>query len=453
MKTMQMYDLYEKNNFIKTGEELMRLKKSKIAERHNICRDDEVKSLYLKNKLEHMHLKEFKDIKLEEWLYIYWKYYFRTLNINIVIALKYLVRALIKGTYIFTGNSQSKKILISTSSYSGRNDYISDQENLLKCMGKDAMHINYSDKYVIKRSLFTDFVLAFSCILQMCKAGIGLKDSIFLSSMIIESNSALICIKDYFCKSFINPRIVCVFCDFHAVDYFIIQYFNSLNIETVTLQHGIYDHKAYYHFMYSRSNHFLAINDYTKKIAFDIGFDVKKMNVCGPLKAIGQEQKDIQTNSNGIIGVCLTGTGDDPTILDYIGKIDDDYSLIIRPHPFSSLVDMSSIRHKKFTMDDVGKHSLYDFSVLCDLIITGGNSTVFSDLVGKGIPVVRIIVNGDTYEEVKELKIDKYSDLKEWIDLYYSDIDRIKGIVKKNKAYFMPVEDVGGLYKAFRGLP
>ena len=62
MKTMQMYDLYEKNNFIKTGEELMRLKKSKIAERHNICRDDEVKSLYLKNKLEHMHLKEFKDI-------------------------------------------------------------------------------------------------------------------------------------------------------------------------------------------------------------------------------------------------------------------------------------------------------------------------------------------------------------------------------------------------------
>ena len=90
-----------------------------------------------------------------------------------------------------------------------------------------------------------------------------------------------------------------------------------------------------------------------------------------------------------------------------------------------------------------------DRSVLCDFIITGGNSTVFSDLVGKGIPVVRIIVNGDTYEEVKELKIDKYSDLKEWIDLYYSDIDRIKGIVKKNKAYFMPVEDVGGLYKAF----
>ena len=46
-------------------------------------RDSEVKSLYLKSKLEHIKLNEFKDIKLEEWFYTYWRYYSHTLNTNI----------------------------------------------------------------------------------------------------------------------------------------------------------------------------------------------------------------------------------------------------------------------------------------------------------------------------------------------------------------------------------
>ena len=412
-------------------------------------RDSEVKSLYLKSKLEHIKLNEFKDIKLEEWFYTYWRYYSHTLNTNILVALKYLIRSLIKGTYIFAGNIKSKKILISTSSYAGRNDYISVQLKVLVFMGDDAVHIEYKDTYVIRKSLLSEILLAFSCIFQMCRNGIALKDSVFLSSMIIESNSALVYIKEYLSKNFSVPQIVCVFCDFHAVDYFVIQYFNNLNINTATLQHGIYDQKSYYHFMYSKSKYFLAINQYTMEIAADIGFDIEKINVCGPLKAIGQQEKAIQTNNNRVIGVCLTGTEDDSTIIDYISKIDNNYSLILRPHPFSPLADMTSIKYKDIIIDDVKKHSLYDFSMLCDFIVTGGNSTVFSDLIGKGIPAVRIIVKNDAYEKVEELKINKYCDLKDWIDLYYSNPDEIRKKVKENKKYFMPAEKVDYLYKTF----
>ena len=283
----------------------------------------------------------------------------------------------------------------------------------------------------------------------MCRNGIALKDSVFLSSMIIESNSALVYIKEYLSKNFSVPQIVCVFCDFHAVDYFVIQYFNNLNINTATLQHGIYDQKSYYHFMYSKSKYFLAINQYTMEIAADIGFDIEKINVCGPLKAIGQQEKAIQTNNNRVIGVCLTGTEDDSTIIDYISKIDNNYSLILRPHHISPLADMTSIKYKDIIIDDVKKHSLYDFSMLCDFIVTGGNSTVFSDLIGKGIPAVRIIVKNDAYEKVEELKINKYCDLKDWIDLYYSNPDEIRKKVKENKKYFMPAEKVDYLYKTF----
>lgn len=306
--------------------------------------------------------------------------------------------------FLFTGDAFSRK------------DYLEDFNNVTELVeNKNVIFVDYQKSVLSVRNIFKLPVLLL-WLYQTREIDIKLILKIDLMISLYRSVSErnnvtkLIDISD--CKLFIS------FCDQWLIDSSVIQFLNTKNIPTATLQHGIGE----IFFFGSTSTYFLCNGDYTRRQALAYGMKGNFVIPTGFMKLLGKDRikKVIHTN-NGHFGVVLDGDivfENNLKLIDIANKISEIYNLkyFVKFHPSSNTsmyydyLNENNIYFAGYNqlLEDFLKNS--DFILVC-------YSTLFLELTNMLKPIFRFVSN-PTLDYYPSITWNRFSNMNEFIDLY-----------------------------------
>lgn len=136
-----------------------------------------------------------------------------------------------------------------------------------------------------------------------------------------------------------NYKLCVVLYDSYPLDNFVVQYFQSLDVKTATLQHGFFNIRGKQVWAdNSIADYFLTWNEFTRKVAIDAGIEESKIVVCGNFKCVGR--REIKPKENKVIGVILDDTAgvfedENPIMIKIVNEFcqHNGYKYILRFHP------------------------------------------------------------------------------------------------------------------------
>lgn len=256
-------------------------------------------------------------------------------------------------------------------------------------------------------------LLSFIWVIQLLFRGVKFKDSVAHLSLLITCKETEKFIKKIdFSKYF----FVVSYYDMAPDQNYLIQFCNSKNIRTMTLQHGIFARKSNItiindmavEFTESPSNYYLAWNEYTKDEAMKVGIPENKIIVLGiPRYSCFEEPPTRQIEKKNCFGVMLNGKNfglHNKKLIDMANKIYliSGIKFYLRYHPSLKGDEYASMCEGGYLGNLSNKDSIQDYISCVDFTIIS-SSSVFVDLIFLKHPVYRLIVSDDdTYSNVGE---------------------------------------------------
>lgn len=230
-----------------------------------------------------------------------------------------------------------------------------------------------------------DFGLSLLWIKQMGKTSIPFKTKIAVAQLMQKAYKACKYI-EHFGKHEINS--ITVMCDAHMIDNILIQCFNKMNIETVSLQHGIYSHTNPITITNSIAKNLLVYGEYTKKECISLGMNPEKIIKVGMPKLISQNVIELSKSKKiGTLGLIFNGAEfvqDDIEMLQIIleATAGKEYDIQIKLHPGTPIeqyVDRCDLtRISKIYYTDI---SIEKFIEQTDILFLFGSTVYIEGLV------------------------------------------------------------------------
>ena len=218
------------------------------------------------------------------------------------------------------------------------------------------------------------------------------------------------------------------FCDAHCEENLLTQYFNNIEVKTLTLQHGQYrflkpgfetaDAEAYLNFC---SNYLLSWGEKTKIEMEKGGVSKEKILLCGALKEFTDiSKKALSFANNNIFGIILNGETyrkSNITMINIANKIAEKYNLkyIIRLHPMNNIKVYEKFINKSYFIKYLKNISGEEYSSQVNfslLHMTG----VFVEMLSIKSPF--FVLEDEYTEEIFKLEGLYFSNLEEFNKIY-----------------------------------
>jgi len=208
-----------------------------------------------------------------------------------------------------------------------------------------------------------------------------------------------------------------VFCDAWSIENYIVQKLKQSGVATATLQHG----NGTDIFLGSCSDRYLANSRLSEKNAVRCGIGEDRLVVVGPMKYAGESFAAAAVAAPRCIGVVFDGADNfdnNAEMLDVIHEALAELPIrcLIRFHPNNRREDYAPFLNEA----DEAADSLEAFESAIDLCVVY-NSTMYTDMIYKHIPVVRF----------KNGKTDLYPDLA---DKGFSSATELRGVLTQMRS-------------------
>lgn len=345
-------------------------------------------------------------------------------------ALHLLLSILCSYQTKITSQGNGECVFCFTPSYANRDDYRSDIHDVAECTGNYVLFETVKGRKIHLNRLF-QIPLIIKWVRQMKKVGMPRNGKIYCAEYMFLGYTYSKEIKKELKNREIAPKIVTTFCDVHVCDYFLTNVFNEMDIDTATLQHGIFSSISNkYANLYSRSKYFLGLSEYAKREFIKSGRNANNFRVLGSMKYIKNQPNENATKKElKIFGVALSGIQFecDNQKLIHLGRLVSqkyDYRVLVRLHPALSSEKYRPLIESNNGTIDYSK-GVKEFADKCDFVIVG-KSTVFSELISECTATFRLYDESDVYDGINCLKFSCWEELRDLVDSYINDYEELQ---------------------------
>ncbi|MCH5211586.1 MAG: hypothetical protein J1G06_01085 [Oscillospiraceae bacterium] len=372
-------------------------------------------------------------------------------------SLKKMIYSAVGIKYTFKKNSGSaKKLFIFSSSYMNRKDYKSCFDSLTALID-DAVIVKAERKWHISPTSIIRLFKSFAWYKKL--KNLNIQQKMFIISQLYEGYNSLKNIQ----KLTQNEEItVCTtFCDTHLVDSLAAEYFNKLDVTTVTLQHGhfadvpeIDDYSTRIHFTKCISDYLLTFGEYTNEQAVRCGMNEGRVRALGMLKHIGKvapgELKLSRTNTFGVIMSFDKERKANIAML----KIANEFAsisgmeYIVRFHPSSNPDDYIGFIDKTYGSNP--KLSMDEFSYRSEFLMIG-KSTMFIEMMYDLKPAFIYASEPaeDSFPGIDWCKFKNSENLNHIYQSIFEDTEKLKGYVFDTRDKLCRINNVAENYIEF----
>ena len=240
-----------------------------------------------------------------------------------------------------------------------------------------------------------------------------------------------------------NNIIRClVLCDYQPVDTIVVQYLNKKEIETVSLQHGVYSEGSIPQLKNSVACKILVYGRQSYDLFLRCGVSEDRIVVCGFPQMIGVEQrKRVNKRTFHKIGVVMSGYADDISdkrMMDIVTKYsqDKDWELYLKIRIGLSKKSYCYFNDCKIKEIYSGEIDSVEFVDKMDLIICGG-STITIESIVRGVPVFIYSDNDrNAYPELADYRFSDLESLGALYDSFFSQFEEYKNKIELLKEYY-----------------
>ena len=250
-----------------------------------------------------------------------------------------------------------------------------------------------------------------------------------------------------------------VYYDAHIYNNYFVQHYNTLGLQTITLQHGImlapikelHNNMDFVGIEFNGfvSKYFLVWNNFTLQQALKYGIPKEKIKILGVIKCLSVPSSSSKIN-NRCFGLVLDGKFTDKnnakmiTIANQIAE-KLNYIFLVRFHPAYSRHEFDDILNFKYAKICDPALSLYEYANSVEFSIVA-NSTALIELVFMNHPIFRYTSN-DITDKYKDLDYESFSSFEEFHFQYMND-----NKTKQDKIFQElcgGIKDVALSYKSF----
>lgn len=310
----------------------------------------------------------------------------------------------------------------------GRPDYISALKKVAcQCDRSEIIKIDRKRPFPSLRRWTSPFVCLIwaACFAPVIHdINICLDMAVYLYRAVKDGEDLFRIVKDH------NPRRVVLFCDFVSIESRLVDLCKKIGIKTATLQHGNGDNIFYG----SNSDVFLANSQLSKKNLIMCGVERDKIIICGPMKYAGESYEYRRTDRIKRIGIVFDGAKNfenNVEMIDIVKAAIESMGIecAVRFHPNNKPEDY--VGH--VSEHDIIFQSLDEFENKIDICVVY-NSSMFSDMIYKKVPVVRF-KNGriDLFPELNDVGFSNVEQFQSILNRYHEDYD---GFIESQKTIY-----------------
>lgn len=372
---------------------------------------------------------------------------------TLVQSLKVLLSTLFLSQVRIRKKGNGSILFFFTPSYGNRKEHLNDYRNVVKCVD-DSLSFEYKKKWRFNVFRLRHILLLIAWIKQLNFTSFSLAYKIFLAARLLSGYIYIEELKKYLKNIQTSIKMSVTFCDIHTIDYFITDFFNCKDVDTATLQHGIFEHTRYgWFYSFSHSKYFLGISEAAKSEAIASGIDSDRFIILGPMKYISGRPKEKDFSfSEKAIGVAFSGSAlmdQNKILMEYAIRISKKYHLkiFLRLHPALNSNQISKLIKNDFINLDMN-NTIEEFAYKCDFVIMG-TTNAFGDLLVSNTIALRMVNELDDFSCIDDFKFSDYESLERIVDEIKINPDVIKDKLVKAKKLVCPEGNIGKRYKMF----